>query len=620
MKLKVRTKLKLGFLSLLAILLLIAFFTLERLQNLSDTVDADLGRVLEVHDLGQGLSSDLYEEILAAQSFLVSGRPEARATYEARAASLVRRLDELLRTDLRPEERRRLEEIRAGHADVTAKVSAAFAVAGQGGPELALRQSRDLVAVSELLQGALERFRRLELDALAKVRGRVAGDVDRARIIVMGVAFALTGLAIGLLFWTTRSITLPLNDLVRATEVLSRGDLTREVPAAGHDEFARLARSFNTMSASLRALVGQVSAASGGVALSAAALSSSTEELNASAEEISATMARISGGAEAQSATARRAMEIMQALLDASRSMQRHVGAADEIGGRIRHVAVANMREIESAHDQLLDVQTTVERSAALIAQFGDSSERIGEFVESINAIAAQTNLLALNAAIEAARAGEHGRGFAVVAEEVHKLAEESARAAESARRTIRQTRQQMADAVTAMAATQGKVAVIEEVSSRTRGALTHVGEAVDEAARSTLAISEAAQRQMAEIDEMRLAIEEISRTAASNLASATEVLAATEEQTVSMEEMASAAEELAQHAQGMRRVIEAFVIEEEPRPARPASVDAVVERRDWSRRPWGDRAREGAGVPVPSTNGVQARPDTSRAAGGLGG
>ncbi len=60
-----------------------------------------------------------------------------------------------------------------------------------------------------------------------------------------------------------------------------------------------------------------------------------------------------------------------------------------------------------------------------------ENSEKVAEVVKVITKIADQTNLLALNAAIEAARAGEHGRGFAVVAEEVRKLAESSAKAAE---------------------------------------------------------------------------------------------------------------------------------------------------------------------------------------------
>jgi methyl-accepting chemotaxis protein len=61
----------------------------------------------------------------------------------------------------------------------------------------------------------------------------------------------------------------------------------------------------------------------------------------------------------------------------------------------------------------------------------GEKSDAIGNIVKVITHIAEQTNLLSLNAAIEAARAGEFGRGFAVVAEEVRKLAENSAKAAD---------------------------------------------------------------------------------------------------------------------------------------------------------------------------------------------
>jgi len=59
------------------------------------------------------------------------------------------------------------------------------------------------------------------------------------------------------------------------------------------------------------------------------------------------------------------------------------------------------------------------------------ATQKIGEVVDLIRAIAGQTNLLALNATIEAARAGEAGKGFAVVASEVKLLAGQTAKATE---------------------------------------------------------------------------------------------------------------------------------------------------------------------------------------------
>ncbi|HWR44614.1 methyl-accepting chemotaxis protein [Sporomusa sp.] len=61
----------------------------------------------------------------------------------------------------------------------------------------------------------------------------------------------------------------------------------------------------------------------------------------------------------------------------------------------------------------------------------------IDSFLATIQGISAQTNLLALNASIEAARAGEHGRGFAVVAQEIQKLSDASAIAANSANKLL---------------------------------------------------------------------------------------------------------------------------------------------------------------------------------------
>src|SRR5690606_35722272 len=108
-----------------------------------------------------------------------------------------------------------------------------------------------------------------------------------------------------------------------------------------------------------------------------------------------------------------------------------------QLGDRIRAVAAEHRTDVEAAGRPLLDVREVVQTSAGQVQELARLSETITDFIDLIKQISSQTNLLALNAAIEAARAGEHGRGFAVVAEEVRRLADSSAHAAEDVTKTV---------------------------------------------------------------------------------------------------------------------------------------------------------------------------------------
>lgn len=105
------------------------------------------------------------------------------------------------------------------------------------------------------------------------------------------------------------------------------------------------------------------------------------------------------------------------------------------------------------------DIARAVEENTLKLQGLSQASEQIGQILTLIDGIARQTNLLALNATIEAARAGDAGRGFVVVANEVKRLAEQSAKAAEEIGRRV--------------AALQNGMELIQKTMKQTNGAVT---------------------------------------------------------------------------------------------------------------------------------------------------
>ncbi len=245
-------------------------------------------------------------------------------------------------------------------------------------------------------------------------------------------------------FW--RNFVGTIQRVTDHAEVFSSGDLTRQVAVPGRwypDETVELTTSINRMVGSLRELVGRIQVSAEAVSASADHLSSSSQNVHGSAREIAGKVEEISRGSERQKELAEGTQEKVRAIAKSVAGAAGGARTASESAARAEQAAHDGRHLSRATLDKLKIVFDRLEHSSVEVARFGEKSAEIEKIVAVITNIASQTNLLALNATIEAARAGEAGRGFAVVAEEVRKLAESAAKAAEQIAALIEDVREE---------------------------------------------------------------------------------------------------------------------------------------------------------------------------------
>jgi len=255
------------------------------------------------------------------------------------------------------------------------------------------------------------------------------------------------------------------------------GDLTQRLPVIGRDEVAQIAVAFNSFVQQIgvvlqdvRNRVDSMTTATDEIKAGNVDLSTRTEDSASSLQETSAALSQLTVHVRQSADAAAQATRLADA---ASESANR--------GGATVSSAVATMDEI------------------------AQSSTRIGEIINVIDAIAFQTNILALNAAVEAARAGEQGRGFAVVASEVRSLAHRSATAAKEIKALI-----------------DASGASVRTGTERVRASGATMGEIVDSIQRVARIINEihgSMAEQSTGIDQINQAVAEMDRSTQQNAA-----------------------------------------------------------------------------------------------------
>ncbi len=369
------------------------------------------------------------------------------------------------------------------------------------------KASKGLLSMAEELKrprqyreaGKMEEFGRFLVNECSPLRRQIVTDMDtviqsvqrvvgaksqesdqttvQSTTIVLTISAITLLISIALGLFITRAITRPLNQAVRVAQTVADGDLTSRIDVTGKDETGQLLQALKNMNENLVRIVGEVR--------------SGTETIATASSEIASGNLDLSSCTEQQASSLEETASSMEELTSTVKQNAENARQANALSLSASEVAVKGGEVV----GQVVDTMTAI----------NDSARKIVDIISVIDGIAFQTNILALNAAVEAARAGEQGRGFAVVAGEVRSLAQRAAAAAKEIKTLID-------DSV-------GKVDIGSKLVEQAGATMNEVVESVNRVTHIVSEISAASHEQSAGIEQVNEAIAQMDQVTQQNAA-----------------------------------------------------------------------------------------------------
>ena len=473
------------------------------------------------------------------------------------------RRDAIKQTMLRPEERRRLENLGQLKAALEVRIATTHAWQVVGREADAQRVIQQTGKDIQAIEGELQALRSEARSGANESMERMQDGLRRAEVILAIVVALAFGLAAFFGLSTSRAVTMPLAQLREEMAAIGAGDLRLPATVGSStrvaQEYAELIAAMQQARERLRLLLTRVQGEADQVTLAAGELSASASSAAASSQHVTTAVMDMSHSASVQFNALNAASDTVKQLAEAGATIGEAAEETERVGREIRGTTNSTRDQVQIAIDTLLGAHEVVIDSKQEMTALRDATAAIDDFVGVISEIATQTNLLALNAAIEAARAGSAGRGFAVVAQEVRTLAEQSANAANEVTENVKRIRSRIASASSSVESGATRLKDVERVAAGVSSALSRIDDAVAQVEGAATRVSSAVAANRTSLGVVQRSLTSARDTSEGHAAAAEEVAASTEQTSASAQEVSATAELLQTASLRVRGMIGEF-------------------------------------------------------------